>query len=97
MLFMIVDTQQQDHKKVVKRVEDGWRTPTSKEHTIPMKYPKAPRKAKSISVLAATNVVTKRKRKMFFDVYNGEVELLFPPALLADLIKKTSTTTSTIL
>ncbi|CAN4098845.1 unnamed protein product [Withania somnifera] len=84
---MVVETQQQeDHQNVVQRVEDGWRTPISKEHRIPMKCPKAPRKPKS-SVLAATHV-TKRKRKIFFD----EVELLFPPALLADLIKKISTT-----
>lgn len=72
----------------------GWRTPTSKEHKIPMKCPKTPRKAKSSSVLlSASSVIANRKRKMFFDVYNDEVELLFPPALLADLINKITTTT----
>lgn len=73
----------------VEEEEDGLRTPTSKEHSIPlMMCPAAPRKPKSVAVL-----LTKRKRKMFVDVYN-EVESLFPPALLADLgkkIKKTST------
>ncbi|KAG5602983.1 hypothetical protein H5410_034353 [Solanum commersonii] len=82
----IIATQTQQH-------QDGLRTPTSKEHKIPMKCPKTPRKAKSSSVLATNTVITKRKRKMFFDVYSDEVELLFPPALLADLINKITTTT----
>lgn len=71
-----IETQQQ--------LGDGWRTPTSKEHKIPMKCPKAPRKAKTSSLLlSASAVITKRKRKMSFDVYNDEVELLFPPVILA--------------
>ncbi|KAJ8559534.1 hypothetical protein K7X08_003592 [Anisodus acutangulus] len=85
------DIQQEDQKEV-NRVEDElMRTPTSKESRIQMICPPAPKKPKS-SVLT----VTKRKRKMYFDIHD-EVELLFPPALLTDLIKKIRTTTSTIL
>ncbi|KAK6788138.1 hypothetical protein RDI58_016663 [Solanum bulbocastanum] len=92
---MVVDSQNgcQIIATQTQQQEDGLRTPTSKEHKIPMKCPKAPRKAKSSSVLATNTIITKRKRKMFFDVYNDEVELLFPPALLADLINKITTTT----
>ncbi|KAK4376025.1 hypothetical protein RND71_006702 [Anisodus tanguticus] len=82
------DIRQEDQKEV-NRVEDElMRTPTSKESRIQMICPPAPKKPKS-SVLT----VTKRKRKMYFDIHD-EVELLFPPALLTDLIKKIRTTTS---
>ncbi|OIT02694.1 hypothetical protein A4A49_53439 [Nicotiana attenuata] len=75
----------------VEEEEDGLRTPTSNEHSIPLilMCPAAPRKPKSVPVL-----FTKRKRKMFVD----EVQSLFPPALLADLGKKIrKTSSSTIL
>lgn len=95
--MMVVDSQNgcQNIARQTQEEEDGWRTPTSKEHKIPMKCPKAPRKAKSSSVVATNTVITKRRRrKVFFDVYNEEVELLFPPtSLLANLINKITTTT----
>lgn len=62
---------------------DGFKTPTSLDHKIPatLKCPPAPRKPKSLPL-------TKRKvaarRRVLLDL-TSEIELLFPPAILADL------------
>lgn len=65
---------------------DGFKTPTSLDHKIPviLQCPPAPRKPKS-------RPLPKRKlphqRRIFHDLSN-EIEALFPPALRADLGKK---------
>ncbi|XWS28842.1 hypothetical protein CRYUN_Cryun25bG0106300 [Craigia yunnanensis] len=64
---------------------DGFKTPTSLDHKIPimLKCPPAPRKPKSLPS-------PKRKacrRRILLDL-TKEIECLFPPALLADLGNK---------
>lgn len=61
--------------------EDEVKIPTSpKCNTKQMICPPAPKKPKSIQI-------TKRKQRVFLDVYD-EVKSMFPPALLADLGNK---------
>lgn len=61
--------------------EDEVKIPTSpKCNTKHMICPPAPKKPKSIQI-------TKRKQRVFLDVYD-EVKSMFPPALLADLGNK---------
>ncbi|XVE79587.1 hypothetical protein DITRI_Ditri14bG0070600 [Diplodiscus trichospermus] len=65
--------------------KDGFKTPTSLDHKIPvmLKCPPAPRKPKSLPS-------PKRKafrRRILLDL-TKEIESLFPPALLADLGNK---------
>ncbi|XP_059431009.1 cyclin-dependent protein kinase inhibitor SMR3-like [Corylus avellana] len=62
--------------------EDGFKTPTSLDHKIPviLQCPPAPRKPKTIPL-------TKRKatrQRILLDLSN-DIEALFPPALLVDL------------
>ncbi|KAG4191507.1 hypothetical protein ERO13_A07G098000v2 [Gossypium hirsutum] len=68
------------------RNNDGFKTPTSSDHKIPviLKCPPAPRKPKSLPISP------KRKafgRRILLD-FTKEMESLFPPALLADLGNK---------
>lgn len=86
------DTRQEDDKKeeeeedvkdsCLKVKEDEvLKIPTSpKCNTKQMICPPAPKKPKSIQI-------TKRKQRVFLDVYD-EVKSMFPPALLADLGNK---------
>lgn len=85
------DTRQEDDKKeeeeedvkdsCLKVKEDEVKIPTSpKCNTKQMICPPAPKKPKSIQI-------TKRKQRVFLDVYD-EVKSMFPPALLADLGNK---------
>lgn len=85
------DTRQEDDKKeeeeedvkdsCLKVKEDEVKIPTSpKCNTKHMICPPAPKKPKSIQI-------TKRKQRVFLDVYD-EVKSMFPPALLADLGNK---------
>ncbi|KAJ4725824.1 cyclin-dependent protein kinase inhibitor SMR3-like [Melia azedarach] len=65
--------------------DEGFKTPTSSDHKIPvvLQCPPAPRKPKS-------RPLTKRKvspRRVLHDLSN-EIEAMFPPALLADLGNK---------
>nr|XP_009773926.1 PREDICTED: uncharacterized protein LOC104224066 [Nicotiana sylvestris] len=84
------DTRQEDDKKEEEDVKDSClkvkedevlKIPTSpKCNTKQMICPPAPKKPKSIQI-------TKRKQRVFLDVYD-EVKSMFPPALLADLGNK---------
>lgn len=71
--------------KVEEDSDEGFKTPTSSDHKIPvvLQCPPAPRKPKS-------RPLTKRKvspRRVLHDLSN-EIEAMFPPALLADLGNK---------
>lgn len=68
--------------------DDGFRTPTSLDHKIPViqKCPPAPRKPKSLP--STKRKASSNRRQLLFDV-SDEMELLFPPTLLSDLGCKT--------
>ncbi|XVF05512.1 hypothetical protein REPUB_Repub05bG0178500 [Reevesia pubescens] len=67
---------------------DGFKTPTSLDHKIPvmLKCPPAPRKPKSLPILSPKRKAFRRPR-ILLDL-TKEIESLFPPALLADLGNK---------
>ncbi|GMN24223.1 hypothetical protein TIFTF001_000464 [Ficus carica] len=76
---VIEDQENVDHAAVL----DGFKTPTSLDHKIPatLKCPPAPRKPKS---LPSTKRKVAARRRVLLDLAS-EIELLFPPAILADL------------
>ncbi|KAK3006487.1 hypothetical protein RJ639_015649 [Escallonia herrerae] len=65
--------------KVNEEEEDGFKTPTSLDHKIPLIFPKAPRKPK-YSIPVAKR---KARRRIQLDISAEEIESFFPPAQLS--------------